>query len=129
MTITFSIPLNIFFFHQTQTTPTSSFLHHQTVTFSCRKTTLKTACFGSQQNPQQRQSQRKKKPFNTNDTDSDGEKGYDPVRFLVQRDISHKAFTQFLRERQVIWFPFCRISVWIIWVCFVFVLLLESFIL
>ncbi|CAK8534659.1 unnamed protein product [Lathyrus sativus] len=129
MTTSLSIPLNIFFFHQTQTTPTSSFLHHQTVTFFRRKTTLKTACSGSQQNPQQRQSQRKKKLFNTNDTDSDGEKGYDPVGFLVKRGISHKAFAQFLRERQVIWFPFCRISVWIIWVCVVFVLLLESFIL
>jgi hypothetical protein len=37
--------------------------------------------------------------FNTNDTDSDGEKGYDPVAFLVKRGISHKAFAQFLRER------------------------------
>ncbi|CAK8565634.1 unnamed protein product [Lathyrus sativus] len=99
MTTTLSIPLNIFFFHQTQTTPTSSFLHHQTVTFSRRKTTLKTACSGSQQNPQQQQSQQKKKPFNTNDTDSDGEKGYDPVGFLVKRGISHKTFAQFLRER------------------------------
>ncbi|WJX31671.1 1,4-alpha-glucan-branching enzyme 3, chloroplastic/amyloplastic [Trifolium repens] len=102
MTTTLSIPLNIFFFHQIQTTPTSSnFQHPQTVTFSRRKTTLKTACSGSQQNPQQHQKQqkKKKKEFNTNDTDSDGEKGYDPVAFLVKRGISHKAFAQFLRER------------------------------
>ncbi|CAK8574069.1 unnamed protein product [Lathyrus sativus] len=129
MTITLSNSLNIFFFHQTQTKPTSSFLHHQTITFSRRKTTLKNACSGSQQNPQQQQSHRKKKPFNTNDTDSDGEKRYDPVGFLVKRGISHKAFSQFLRKRQVIWLPFCRIFDWIIWVCFVFALLLESFIL
>ncbi|PNX97206.1 1,4-alpha-glucan-branching enzyme/amyloplastic protein, partial [Trifolium pratense] len=65
-----------------------------------RKTTLKTACSGSQENPQQHQKkQKKKKEFNTNDTDSDGEKGYDPVGFLVKRGISHKAFAQFLRER------------------------------
>ncbi|CAK8537296.1 unnamed protein product [Lathyrus sativus] len=102
MTTTLSIPLNIFFFHQTQTTPTSSFLHHQTVNFSRRKTTLKTACSDSQQNSQQRQSQRKKKPINTNDIDSDGEKGYDPIGFLDKRGISHKAFAQFLHERQVI---------------------------
>ncbi|XP_058788144.1 1,4-alpha-glucan-branching enzyme 3, chloroplastic/amyloplastic [Vicia villosa] len=100
MTTTLSIPLNIFFFHQTQSTPSSSLLHPQTVTFSRRKTTLKTACSGSQQNPQQQQKQ-KKKQFNTdsNDTDSDGEKGYDPVGFLVKRGITHKAFAQFLRER------------------------------
>ncbi|KAL5077460.1 hypothetical protein RYX36_016444 [Vicia faba] len=97
MTTTLSIPLNIFFFHQTQSTPTSSFLHPQTVTFSRRKTTLKTACSGSQQNPQQQQKQQKKKQLNT--TDSDGEKGYDPVGFLVKRGITHKAFAQFLRER------------------------------
>lgn len=101
MTTTLSIPLNIFFFHQIQSTPTSSFLHSQTVTFSRRKATLKTACSGSQQNPQQQQNQQKKKQFNTNDTDSDGEKGYDPVGFLVKRGISHKVFAQFLRERQV----------------------------
>ncbi|XP_045826979.1 1,4-alpha-glucan-branching enzyme 3, chloroplastic/amyloplastic-like [Trifolium pratense] len=101
MTTTLSIPLNIFFFHQIQTTPTSSnFQQPQTVTFSRRKTTLKTACSGSQENPQQHQKkQKKKKEFNTNDTDSDGEKGYDPVGFLVKRGISHKAFAQFLRER------------------------------
>jgi 1,4-alpha-glucan branching enzyme len=102
MTTILSIPLNIFFFNQIQTTPTSSnFQHPQTVTFSRRKTTLKTACSGSQQNPQQHQKQqkKKKKEFNTNDTDSDGEKGYDPVAFLVKRGISHKAFAQFLRER------------------------------
>ncbi|KAI5409259.1 hypothetical protein KIW84_054894 [Lathyrus oleraceus] len=99
MTTTLSIPLNIFFFHQIQSTPTSSFLHSQTVTFSRRKATLKIACSGSQQNPQQQQNQQKKKQFNTNDTDSDGEKGYDPVGFLVKRGISHKVFAQFLRER------------------------------
>lgn len=101
---TLSVPLNIFFFHQFQTTHTSSFLHHsQTVTFSPRKTVVKTACSSSQQNPQQRQKHHKKKQFNDNidDIDSDEEKGLDPIGFLSKRGISNKAFAQFLRERQV----------------------------
>ncbi|XP_004513877.1 1,4-alpha-glucan-branching enzyme 3, chloroplastic/amyloplastic [Cicer arietinum] len=99
---TLSVPLNIFFFHQFQTTHTSSFLHHsQTVTFSPRKTVVKTACSSSQQNPQQRQKHHKKKQFNDNidDIDSDEEKGLDPIGFLSKRGISNKAFAQFLRER------------------------------
>lgn len=105
-TTTLSIPLNIFFFHQFQTTPTSSFSQHpQTVTFSRRKTVVKTACSSSQQNPQQQQNQHKKKKKelnnNANETDFDAEKGYDPVGFLVKRGVSHKVFAQFLRERCV----------------------------
>ena len=102
-TTTLSIPLNTFFFHQIQTTPTSSFSQQpQTVTFSRRKTVVKTACSSSQQNPQQQQKQHKKKKGsnnNANETDFDGQKGYDPVGFLVKRGVSHKVFAQFLRER------------------------------
>lgn len=104
-TTTLSIPLNIIFFHQIQTTPTSSFSQFpQTVTFSRRKTVVKTACSSSQQNPQQQQKQYKKKKElnnNANETDFEAEKGYDPVGFLVKRGVSHKLFAQFLRERCV----------------------------
>lgn len=97
MTTTLSFSLKFFF---TPTTPTS-FLQPHTVTFSPRKTTVKTACFSSQ-NPHQHQKQQKKNQSNANTNDSvssEGEKGFDAAGFLAKRGISHKQFAQFLRER------------------------------
>ena len=48
-----------------------------------------------QQQSQSKQA-KKKKP-----SDSDGEKGIDPVGFLAKNGVSHKQFAQFLRERYI----------------------------
>ena len=99
---TLSVPIKIFFH---PSTTTSSFLHFQsqtkpqTVTFIPRRTPTITACSSASENPQRQQE--KQQQQNTKKTASDGaEKGIDPAGFLAKRGISHKAFGQFLRERQ-----------------------------
>lgn len=61
---------------------------------------IKVLCSASDQQKQQEErpqgTTRKKKKKKS---DSDGEKGIDPVGFLTKRGISHKQFAQFLRER------------------------------
>lgn len=48
-----------------------------------------------EEGPQQSTYKKKKKKK----SDSDGQKGIDPVGFLTKRGINHKEFAQFLRER------------------------------
>ncbi|KAG4920812.1 hypothetical protein JHK82_049752 [Glycine max] len=103
MSSTLSIPLGFCF----PPTVATSFPHSQTkpqnVTFQRRKTTTK-ACAASE-NPNQRQNpkQNQKEAKTKNAGDDDGEKGINPAGFLAKRGISHKAFAQFLRERQEFW--------------------------
>ncbi|KAL5164768.1 1,4-alpha-glucan-branching enzyme 3, chloroplastic/amyloplastic [Glycine soja] len=103
MSSTLSIPLGFCF----PPTVATSFPHSRTkpqnVTFQRRKTTTK-ACAASE-NPNQRQNpkQNQKEAKTKNAGDDDGEKGINPAGFLAKRGISHKAFAQFLRERQEFW--------------------------
>ncbi|GMN51639.1 hypothetical protein TIFTF001_020786 [Ficus carica] len=70
---------------------------------SKRKT--KVVCSATEQ-PKQQQQEEEKQQRETNykkkskkKSDSDGEKGIDPVGFLTRTGISHRQFAQFLRER------------------------------
>ncbi|CAK9163920.1 unnamed protein product [Ilex paraguariensis] len=71
----------------------------QRLVFSSRKN--KWRCSATEQpqsQPQPRALQQKRQSKNKK-SQSDAEKGIDPVGFLTKHDITHKAFAQFLRER------------------------------
>nr|KYP52182.1 1,4-alpha-glucan-branching enzyme [Cajanus cajan] len=104
--ITLSIPHRLCFPPTTTTSSPHSQTKPRTVTFQRRRRTTTTTACAASENPHQRQNPNQKKQRDSkaeNTADGDGEKGIDPAGFLAKRGISHKAFAQFLRERQEIW--------------------------
>ncbi|KDP39169.1 hypothetical protein JCGZ_00926 [Jatropha curcas] len=83
--------------------PNSSSLHFlsqnkpQSIHFSSDKIRFKIKCTATNQPPPSRKKQSKKSKKSESETED--EKGIDPVGFLTRVGISHKQFAQFLRER------------------------------
>ncbi|PON41200.1 Glycoside hydrolase [Parasponia andersonii] len=60
---------------------------------------VKIVCSAPEQPKQQDERRQRSTRKKTKKSESDGEKGIDPVGFLTKRGISHKQFAQFLRDR------------------------------